>query len=100
MPIVDKRARTNDANRPPKVVSLDLAPWHKQHNIIIWEEEHFLTTITLYKPNGDPITYMEPTNIIVENGTLTFYWVKEISGKAQKIMTNLPFLIQHDVMGH
>jgi hypothetical protein len=59
-----------------------------------------LTTITLYKPNGDPITYMEPTNVNVENGVVTFYWVKEISGKAQKIMTNLPFLIQHDVLGH
>jgi hypothetical protein len=58
-----------------------------------------LTTITLYKPNGDPITYMDPTNMNVENGVITFYWVKEISGKAQKIMTNLPFLIQHDVMG-
>jgi len=59
-----------------------------------------LTTITLYKPNGDPITYMEPTNMNVDNGVVTFYWIKEISGKAQKIMTNLPFLIQHDVMGH
>jgi hypothetical protein len=58
-----------------------------------------VTTITLYKANGDPITYMDPTNVNVENGTLTFYWTKEISGKAQKIITNLPFLIQHDVMG-
>ena len=59
-----------------------------------------MTTITLYKPNGDPITYMEPTNMNVDNGVVTFYWIKEISGKAQKIMTNLPFLIQHDVLGH
>ena len=42
---------------------------------------------------------MEPTNMNVDNGVVTFYWIKEISGKAQKIMTNLPFLIQHDVMG-
>ena len=66
---------------------------------MIKEEGVVLTTITLYKPNGDPITYMEPTNVNVENGTLTFYWTKEISGKAQKIMTNLPFLIQHDIIG-
>lgn len=58
-----------------------------------------MTTITLYKPNGDPITYMEPTNVNTENGTLTFYWTKEISGKLQKIITNLPFLIQHDIQG-
>jgi hypothetical protein len=59
--------------------------------------EPVLTTITLYKPNGDPITYMDPTNVNVEGGVLTFYWTKEISGKAQKIVTNLPFLIQHDI---
>jgi hypothetical protein len=67
---------------------------------ILLRGEAVLTTITLYKPNGDPITYMEPTNMNVDNGVVTFYWIKEISGKAQKIMTNLPFLIQHDVLGH
>ena len=57
-----------------------------------------LTTITLYKASVDPVTYMEPTNVNVEGGVLTFYWTKEISGKAQKIVTNLPFLIQHDLI--
>ena len=58
-----------------------------------------LTTITLYKPNGDPITYADPTNVKVESGVLTFYWTKEISGRAQKIVTTVPFLIQHDIAG-
>ena len=57
-----------------------------------------MTTITLYKPNGDPITYMEPTNITVEGGILTFSWTKEISGRAQRIRTNLPFFIQDDLV--
>jgi hypothetical protein len=56
-----------------------------------------MTTITLYKPNGDPITYTDPTNVGAENGVLTFYWTKEIAGTAQKIVTNLPFLVQHDL---
>jgi hypothetical protein len=43
---------------------------------MMMEEGVVLTTITLYKPNGDPITYMEPTNVNVENGTLSFYWTK------------------------
>ncbi len=58
-----------------------------------------MTTITLYKPSGEPATYHDPTKVNVENGVLTFYWTKEISGKAQKIVTTVPFLIQHDIVG-
>jgi len=53
-------------------------------------------TITLYKPKGDPVTYMDPAKVSVEGGVLTFFWTKEISGQAQQIVTNLPFIIQHD----
>jgi len=53
-------------------------------------------TITVYRPDGDPVTYMDPTKVSVEGGILTFYWIKEISGKVQKVVTNLPFIIQHD----
>ena len=58
-----------------------------------------MQTITIYKPKGDPVTYMEPTNVNVKGAVLTFCWTKEISGKGQKIVTNLPFLIQHDIAG-
>ena len=54
-------------------------------------------TITIYKPKGDPVTYMEPTRVSVDYGVLSFYWTKEISGKAQKVITNLPFMVQHDI---
>ena len=54
-------------------------------------------TITLYKPKGDPVTYMDPTKVAVDSGVLTFYWTKEISGKEQQVVTNLPFIIQHDI---
>lgn len=54
-------------------------------------------TVTIYKPKGDPVTYMDPIKVTVEGGVLTFYWTKEISGKAQKVVTNLPFIIQHDI---
>ena len=56
-----------------------------------------MQTITIYKPKGDPVTYMEPTRVSVDNGVLSFYWTKEISGKAQKVITNLPFMVQHDI---
>lgn len=56
-----------------------------------------MQTITVYKPEGDPVTYMDPTKVNVEGGILTFYWIKEISGKAQKVVTNLPFFIQDDI---
>jgi len=56
-----------------------------------------LQTITLYKPKMDPITYTDPAKVSVKGGVLTFYWTKEISGRAQQIVTNLPFLIQHDI---
>lgn len=55
-----------------------------------------MQTITVYRPDGDPVTYMDPTKVSVEGGILTFYWIKEISGKVQKVVTNLPFIIQHD----
>jgi hypothetical protein len=59
-----------------------------------------LTTITIYKPNGDDsVRYMDPNSILIENGILSFYWTKEISGQKQKIVTTLPFLIQHDMNG-
>jgi hypothetical protein len=59
-----------------------------------------LTTITIYKPNGDEgVRYMDPVSILIENGVLSFYWTKEITGNKQKIMTTLPFLIQHDMNG-
>jgi hypothetical protein len=59
-----------------------------------------LTTITIYKPNGDDsVRYMDPNSILIENGVLSFYWTKEITGNKQKIMTTLPFLIQHDMNG-
>lgn len=56
-----------------------------------------MQTITIYKPKGDPVTYMEPTRVSVDNGILSFYWTKEISGRAQKVITNLPFMVQHDI---
>jgi hypothetical protein len=59
-----------------------------------------LTTITIYKPNGDDsVRYMDPNSILIENGTLSFYWTKEITGQKQKIVTTLPFLIQQDMNG-
>jgi hypothetical protein len=54
-------------------------------------------TITLYKPKGEPVTYMDPTKVSIESGVLTFFWIKEISGKQQQVVTNLPFIIQHDI---
>jgi hypothetical protein len=54
-------------------------------------------TITVYRPGGDPVTYLDPIKVSVEDGVLTFYWTKEISGKAQKVVTNLPFFIQDDI---
>ncbi len=59
-----------------------------------------LTTITIYKPNGDDsVRYMDPNSILIENGILSFYWTKEITGQKQKIVTTLPYLIQHDMNG-
>ena len=59
-----------------------------------------MTTITIYKPNGDDsVRYMDPNSVLIENGVLSFYWTKEITGKKQKIITTLPFLIQHDMNG-
>ena len=59
-----------------------------------------LTTITIYKPNGDDsVRYMDPNSVVIENGVLSFYWTKEITGRKQKIITTLPFLIQHDMNG-
>jgi hypothetical protein len=42
---------------------------------------------------------MDPASVLIENGVLSFYWTKEITGKKQKIVTTLPFLIQHDMNG-
>jgi hypothetical protein len=42
---------------------------------------------------------MDPNSILIENGVLSFYWTKEITGQKQKIVTTLPFLIQHDMNG-
>ena len=59
-----------------------------------------MTTVTIYKPNGDEsVRYMDPVSILIENGVLSFYWTKEITGNKQKIVTTLPFLIQHDMNG-
>jgi hypothetical protein len=54
-------------------------------------------TITIYKPKGDPVTYVDPAKVTVEGGVLTFFWTKEISGKGQKVITNLPFIVQDDI---
>ncbi len=54
-------------------------------------------TITIYKPKGDPVTYVDPAKVSVEGGVLSFYWTKEISGRAQRVVTNLPFIVQHDI---
>jgi hypothetical protein len=54
-------------------------------------------TITIYKPKGDPVTYLDPTKVNVDSGVLTFSWIKELSGKEQQVVTNLPFIIQHDL---
>jgi len=35
--------------------------------------------------------------VIVDGGILTFCWTKELSGKEQQVVTNLPFIIQHDM---
>ncbi len=60
-----------------------------------------MTTITIYKPNGDDsVRYMEPNSILIENGVLSCYWTKEITGNKQKILSTLPFLIQHDMNGN
>ena len=56
-----------------------------------------MQTITLYKPKGDTVTYMDPAKVNVDSGVLTFHWIKEISGKEQQVVTNLPFIIQHDI---
>ena len=56
-----------------------------------------MQTITLYKPKEGPVTYMDPTKVKIEGGILTFYWTKEISGNDQQVVTNLPFMIQHDM---
>lgn len=56
-----------------------------------------MRTITVYKPKGDPVTYMDPTKVDVDGGVLTFCWTKELSGKEQQVITNLPFIIQHDM---
>jgi hypothetical protein len=42
---------------------------------------------------------MDPNSVVIENGVLSFYWTKEITGRKQKIITTLPFLIQHDMNG-
>ena len=91
----DRAERADHDN--PKDVSLDR---DAQEQNYLRGESCLDDDNALQNRNGDPITYMEPTNMNVDNGVVTFYWIKEISGKAQKIMTNLPFLIQHDVMGH
>ena len=56
-----------------------------------------MQTITIYKPKGDPVTYVDPAKVSVEGGVLSFYWTKEISGSAQRVVTNLPFIVQHDI---
>jgi hypothetical protein len=56
-----------------------------------------MQTITVYKPKGDPVTYVDPAEVNIEGGVLTFQWTKELSGKAQTVVTNLPFIIQHDI---
>ncbi len=56
-----------------------------------------MQTITIYKPKGDPVTYVDPAKVSVEGGVLSFYWTKEISGRAQRVVTNLPFIVQHDI---
>lgn len=58
---------------------------------------NLVRTITIYKPKGDPVTYVDPTKVNVDCGILTFFWTKELSGKEQQVVTNLPFLIQHDL---
>ncbi len=40
---------------------------------------------------------MDPAKVTVEGGVLSFCWTKEISGKDQQIVTNLPFIIQQDM---
>lgn len=67
-----------------------------RHNRM-YREEASVQTITIYKPKGDPVTYVDPVKVKVESGILTFFWTKEISGKAQQVVTNLPFIIQHDI---
>jgi hypothetical protein len=42
---------------------------------------------------------MDPNSVLIENGVLSFYWTKEITGVKQKIVTTLPFLIQQDMNG-
>jgi hypothetical protein len=54
-------------------------------------------TITVYKPGADPVTFLDPIEVKVDAGVLTFYWTKEISGRAQKVITNLPFFVQEDM---
>jgi hypothetical protein len=72
--------------------------WRRRGSQLEGDED--LTTITIYKPNGDDsVRYMDPNSILIENGILSFYWTKEITGNKQKIVTTLPFLIQHDMNG-
>jgi hypothetical protein len=65
-----------------------------------WGKGVALTTITLYKPGEASIRYTDPTNITLENGVLSFYWTKEITGNKQKVITTVPFLIQQDIAGN
>jgi hypothetical protein len=67
-----------------------------QNNIIIGGGA-CVQTIIVYKPEGEPFTFIDPTKVNVDGGILTFYWIKEISGKVQKVVTNLPFFIQDDI---
>jgi hypothetical protein len=67
-----------------------------RNNIII-DGGTSVQTIIVYRPEGDPVTYVDPTKVNVDDGILTFHWIKEISGKAQKVVTNLPFFIQDDI---
>lgn len=57
-----------------------------------------MTYVTLFPPQGKPLSYENITNMTVANGVLTFYAKKDLrSRESQKIITNLPFMCTENV---
>ena len=56
-----------------------------------------MAEVTLYKPDAT-VRYPNATNATVQNGVLTFSLEKDATHpNAQKIQTNVPFLVVEDV---
>jgi hypothetical protein len=58
-----------------------------------------MAEVTLYKPDAT-VRYPNATNPSVQNGVLTFSLEKDSTHpSAQKIQTNVPFLVVEDISG-